>query len=95
LTGVLPLALLIAFSHVAHGSTWIDRTGGAVFVLAGVYQLTPWKQRCLRVCLTPLTFLTTHDYGSGSVGAVRVGLSNGLCCLSSCWALMAALFAVA
>ena len=92
--GVLPLGVLVGFRHVAHGSTWVDRAGGAVLVLAGSYQFTRWKETCLRACRTPLTFMVTHDFGSGSAGALRVGLSHGLYCLGCCWALMAVLFVV-
>jgi predicted metal-binding membrane protein len=94
LSGVVPLALLIASRHVVHGGTWIDRTGGVVFVLAGFYQFTPWKQRCLRICRPPLTLGPTDDYFNSWVGGGRAGLSNGLCCLGSCWTLMAALLVV-
>jgi len=92
--GVLPLASLIGFRQVAHASAWIDRTGGAVILLAGVYQFTDWKQTCLRACRSPLTFLATHDFGRGSAGAFRAGVSHGLYCLGCCWALMAVLFVV-
>jgi predicted metal-binding membrane protein len=92
--GIVPLATLIGFRHFAHGSTWVDRSGGIVLLLSGMYQFTRWKDTCLRACRTPLTFLATHDFGSGSVGAFRVGLSHGLYCLGCCWALMAVLFVV-
>jgi predicted metal-binding membrane protein len=94
LVGIVPLAILIGFRHLANGSTWIDRTGGVVLVGAGVYQFTRWKDTCLRACRTPLTFLATHDFGGGSVGAFRVGVAHGLYCLGCCWALMAVLFVV-
>lgn len=93
-TGVVPLAALVAFRHVAHDTMWVARAGGAVLVLAGAYQFTRWKEACLRACRTPLTFLATHDFGSGLRGAVRAGVSHGLYCLGCCWALMAVLFVV-
>jgi predicted metal-binding membrane protein len=92
--GLIPLAALIGFRHVADGSTWVDRAGGAVLLLAGAYQFTRWKDTCLRACRSPLTFLSTHDFGSGLVGAFRAGASHGLYCLGCCWALMAVLFVV-
>jgi predicted metal-binding membrane protein len=92
--GVLPLSVLVGFRHVAQGSVWVDRAGGAVLVLAGVYQFTRWKQACQRACRTPLTFLATHNFGSGSLGAFRTGASHGIYCLGCCWALMAVLFVV-
>ena len=92
--GLLPLAVLVGFRHASDHSVWIDRTGGAVLVLAGAYQFTSWKDTCLRACRTPLTFLMTHDFGRGPAGALRVGVAHGLYCLGCCWALMAVLFVV-
>src|SRR5207253_595841 len=87
--GVIPLAVLLGFRHFSAHSMWIDRVGGSVLLVAGVYQFSHWKETCLRACRTPLTFLMTHDFGRGSMGAFRVGLSHGLYCLGCCWALMA------
>jgi len=92
--GLIPLASLIAFRHVSDGSTWVLRVGGGVLVVAGAYQFTRWKDTCLRACRSPLTFLATHDFGSGLPGAARAGVSHGLYCLGCCWALMAVLFVV-
>ena len=92
--GVVPLGVLYAFRDVAHDTTWVARTGGAVLVLAGAYQFTAWKQTCLRACRSPLTFLTTHNFGTGLRGTFRAGVSHGLYCLGCCWALMAVLLVV-
>ena len=64
----------------------------ALLALAGVYQLTPVKRACLRVCRSPLSFLVQHWRG-GSLGAMRLGVDHGLHCLGCCWALMLLLFA--
>lgn len=92
--GLAPLGLLVSFRHIAAGSGWVARLGGAVLVLAGAYQFTRWKDTCVRACRSPLTFLATHDFGSGSRGAFRTGVSHGLYCLGCCWALMSVLFVV-
>lgn len=92
--GVIPLFALIGFRQVAEGSSWVARAGGAVLILAGAYQFTRWKEACLKACRTPLSFVMTHDFGSGARGAVRAGVSHGLYCLGCCWALMAVLFVV-
>lgn len=65
--------------------------GGAVLVGAGLYQVTPWKQACLRHCQSPLGFLLAR-WREGRLGAFRMGLSHGLYCVGCCWALMALLF---
>jgi predicted metal-binding membrane protein len=92
--GLIPLAALVGFRHVASESAWVARAGGGVLVVAGLYQFTPWKTVCLKACRTPLSFLMTHDFGTGPGGALRVGISHGLYCLGCCWALMAVLFVV-
>lgn len=92
--GVVPLAVLLAFRDVTEDATWVGRAAGAVLVLAGAYQFTRWKQTCARACRSPLTFLATHDFGSGPRGAFRAGVSHGLYCLGCCWALMAVLLVV-
>ena len=59
----------------------------AILLLAGVYQFTPLKVACLRVCRSPMDFLLTHWY-PGVAGEMRLGLEHGLYCLGCCWALM-------
>ena len=63
----------------------------AVLFLAGIYQLTPLKSRCLRQCQSPLGFLM-HHWRSGMRGAFRMGIDHGVYCLGCCWALMVLLF---
>jgi predicted metal-binding membrane protein len=92
--GLVPLGVLMGFRQIADGSSWVERTGGAVLIIAGIYQFTRWKEACRRACRSPLTFLVTHDFGRGAVGAFRTGISHGAYCLGCCWALMAVLFVV-
>ena len=66
--------------------------GGGIFVLCGVYQLTPLKQVCLRHCRSPFAFLLNH-WRDGWAGALRMGVVHGGYCLGCCWLLMALLFA--
>ena len=91
--GLVPLAaiLLLTSSLVMPVNGFLARLGGAVILLAGIYQLSPLKNVCLRACRSPLGFLLTHDFGRGGVGAARAGMSHGLYCLGCCWALMAVL----
>ena len=69
------------------------RTAGAIWIAAGVYQLTPYKGACLTWCRSPLGFLMS-SWRDGALGAFRMGLRHGLYCLGCCWALMCVLFAV-
>jgi len=92
--GVVPLLALVAFRQAADGAGWVAPVSGLVLVGAGAYQFTAWKRTCQRACQSPLTFLATHDFGRGSAGAFRTGVSHGAWCLGCCWALMAVLFVV-
>jgi predicted metal-binding membrane protein len=65
----------------------------AVLAAAALYQLTPWKERCLARCRSPLGFVVTH-WRDGPAGAVRMGAVHGAWCLGCCWALTASLFAL-
>ncbi len=67
------------------------KLGALFFALAGLYQLTPLKQVCLRNCQAPLQFLTTH-WRNGNGGAVHMGLHHGAYCVGCCWCLMLLLF---
>lgn len=94
IVGVLPLAVLIGFRHVSQDAGWIAPVSGVVLAVAGAYQFTAWKEICQRACRSPMTFLMTHDFGAGPLGAARTGVAHGLYCLGCCWALMAVLFVV-
>jgi predicted metal-binding membrane protein len=65
--------------------------GGALLVTAGLYQLTPLKQACLRSCRDPIRFLTRY-WRPGLSGAARMGAVHGALCLGCCWVLMLLLF---
>lgn len=66
---------------------------GSVLLLAGVFQFSPLKERCLRECRMPFSFLRQH-YRRGVPAAWDLGLRHGLFCLGCCWALMLTMFAV-
>ncbi len=65
--------------------------GAALLMMAGVFQLTPWKAVCLDHCRSPAHFIAQH-WRSGASGAFRLGLHHGAFCLGCCWALMGLLF---
>jgi predicted metal-binding membrane protein len=92
--GLVPLAAFLAFHNLpieAAGSSWMPIVAGGVLVGAGLYQFTPLKGVCLKACRTPLSFILTHDFGSGAPGAFRAGVVHGAYCLGCCWALMSVL----
>jgi predicted metal-binding membrane protein len=65
--------------------------GAALLIVAGVYQLTPWKSVCLDHCRSPAHFIAEH-WRPGASGAFLLGLHHGAFCLGCCWALMGLLF---
>jgi len=65
--------------------------GGALLIVAGVFQWTPLKNACLTHCRSPLGFLMT-DWRKGKSGALFMGLKHGAYCTGCCWFLMALLF---
>jgi predicted metal-binding membrane protein len=77
--------------RAALSSTAAARIGGAVIMLAGIYQLTPLKDLCLAKCRTPITFIMT-SWRDGAIGALRMGLLHGAYCLGCCWLLFVILF---
>ncbi len=88
--GVLAYLLSAGVEEAASRSEWVamnwGRAGGALLVLAGIYQLTPLKDVCLRQCRTPLAFVMTR-WREGRLGAVRMGFVHGLYCVGCCWLL--------
>jgi len=67
---------------------------GLVLIVAGLYQLTPLKVRCLSQCVSPIGFFAVHSR-NGLSGAVRMGISHGTYCVGCCWAYMLVMLAVA
>jgi predicted metal-binding membrane protein len=65
--------------------------GGALLLLAGLYQVTPWKHACLTRCQSPLGFMLAH-WRDGRAGALRMGAAHGAYCVGCCWTLMVLLF---
>ncbi len=61
---------------------------GIALACAGIYQLTTWKQVCLRHCRSPLEFLMQHEIRSRA-DSWRLGLHHGAYCAACCWGLMA------
>jgi predicted metal-binding membrane protein len=68
------------------------RLAAGLLIVAGVYQLTPFKDACLNICRSPLQLLTMR-WRDGAAGAFRMGATHGIYCLGCCWVLMLLLFA--
>ena len=77
-----------------HGHLLATSAGltGAIFIGAGVYQLTSFKDACLNRCRSPFGFFVNH-WQSGRLGALQMGFRHGLYCTGCCWVLMLLMFA--
>jgi predicted metal-binding membrane protein len=73
-----------------------DRGGRYVaagaLVCAGIYELAPLKQACLRRCRGPIAVV--GRWRDGPAGALGMGVRHGLDCVGCCFGLMLALFAL-
>jgi predicted metal-binding membrane protein len=69
--------------------------GAAVLLLAGLYQFTSLKHKCLEKCRSPLSFIMEHWRGGrGEQEAFHLGLRHGIFCIGCCWSLMLLMFVV-
>jgi predicted metal-binding membrane protein len=69
------------------------RLAALAMLAAGLYQLTPLKERCLSHCRSPLSFVM-HHWREGIGGALRMGAEHGVYCVGCCWALFLLLVTV-
>jgi len=69
-------------------------SAATTLAVAGLYQFTPLKERCLRHCRSPLGFLLHFGSYSGRLKDVRVGAYHGGYCVGCCWSLMVVLVVV-
>jgi predicted metal-binding membrane protein len=67
--------------------------GAVTLAVAGAFQFSALKERCLTQCRTPFGFFV-HYYRRGPGGAWRLGVRHGVFCLGCCWALMLIMFGV-
>ncbi len=80
-------------------SVWLGVNGWVLGVIvlgiAGVFQFTDLKYRCLDRCRTPISFILRHWRG-GNVQrqALAIGAHHGIYCVGCCWALMLLMFIV-
>jgi predicted metal-binding membrane protein len=77
-------------STVRHslGPATTAQLGGAIILLAGVYELTPLKELCLRECRLPIA--TTRWHGEKEI--FSMGLLHGSFCVGCFWPLFVALY---
>jgi predicted metal-binding membrane protein len=88
LTGVPVYVASLGLMAVAPAT--LAYTIAVVLIVAGMFQLSPLKQVCLRHCRSPLGFLLGR-WRAGWRGAVSMGWAHALYCVGCCWALMVVL----
>jgi predicted metal-binding membrane protein len=93
--GILALAADVAVRTAADRWMWLGAHRGLVLAgaltLAGGFQFSRLKDRCLTACRDPMSMLWQH-YRRGVAGGWRLGTRHALNCLGCCWALMLLLF---
>jgi len=74
-------------------NAWL--VGSAILAIAGVYQFSELKYRCLDKCRTPLGFVIEHWHGAGEKWhALLLGIGHGAFCVGCCWCLMLLMFVI-
>lgn len=93
--GIVVYILALFTYDFTKSSEWLMANaaplGGSIFVIAGLYQLSPLKRSCLSKCKSPLDFIL-GSWRGGYGGALRMGIEHGLYCLGCCWLLFVILF---
>lgn len=62
-----------------------------ILIIAGLYQFTPLKQKCLQLCRSPFSVIS-QQLVPGNLNAIKFGIKHGQYCIGCCWSLMAILF---
>jgi predicted metal-binding membrane protein len=104
------LIVWAGFGIVAHLSDWglyqlIGRfpwvqsngwvLGVGILVLAGGFQFSSLKYRCLDKCRAPLSFVMQYWRGKrDQLHSFMLGIHHGIFCVGCCWALMLLMFVV-
>jgi predicted metal-binding membrane protein len=88
--GVVGVALHVAVGQLTADSSAASPRWLIVVALgvAGLYQYTPWKARCLQACTSPFLWFL-RNWRDGARGSWVMGCRHGATCLGCCWALMA------
>jgi predicted metal-binding membrane protein len=66
---------------------------GATLLVAGLWQFSPLKYRCLDECRSPLGFVVNRWRGDRPrLEALTLGIAHGAFCVGCCWSLMLLMF---
>jgi predicted metal-binding membrane protein len=86
----------VAVHRTVDATPWLSERqwliGSTTLAVAGAFQFSELKDKCLSKCRHPAPYLLGH-YRRGIRGAFRLGSGHGIFCLGCCWALMLVMFA--
>lgn len=80
----IPMNYIFAESVKSNTQNPFDIIFGVLLLIAGLYQFSPLKSKCLGYCESPVSFFMRR-WRKGIVGAVKMGTYHGLYCLGCCW----------
>ena len=97
--GIAARAFDLALHEALDRGGWLQADawlfGAAPLLLAGGFQFTRLKYRCLDRCRAPLSFVVQHWRGDDTrAQALLLGAHHGAFCVGCCWALMLLMFTV-
>ena len=97
--GLVALAADTALHGLSRHVGWIEShpwaVAAAVVALAGAYQFSPVKERCLEKCRSPRLLIFAAWRGQRPLAeAFTLGVRHGRYCVGCCWALMLVMFAL-
>ncbi len=68
---------------------------GTTLAVAGLWQFTPYRARCLEECRSPLGFVMNRWRGVHTRReSFQMGVAHGAFCVGCCWSLMLVMFGV-
>lgn len=88
LTGVMLLLLwsiLMNNLFVAYNAKDLAIVSGILLVIAGIYQFSSLKKKCIGYCESPLAFFMKRWKGHKFKDGLKMGLYHGIYCLGCCW----------
>jgi predicted metal-binding membrane protein len=89
----MALHALMGSVAVLSSRGWI--VGVAVLAIAGSFQFSRLKYRCLDKCRTPFSFVNEHWRGRAERRqSFLLGVHHGLFCVGCCWAIMLLMFVI-
>jgi predicted metal-binding membrane protein len=99
LAGFLAYATYLGWLGLASSNAWLaehaSSAGPLLLLVAGAFQFSALKYRCLDKCRSPFSLVVEHWRGRRDHWqSLRLGLDHGLYCVGCCWALMLLMFAV-